>query len=126
MKVLQKNEFLKLFTNNVHLFPFCFQTDYLNANSDIEILQDGNTFAPIKIYKNKFLKIIQFQFPPVDGNGERLKNQDEKFFCEDSIKFITESKLAHRIAQPKNYALFNCLPAKTVSQRLHGPDRCWR
>ncbi len=115
MKLLLIKEFLALSKGNIKLFPFCFQSDYLKANPDIEILQYDNMFAPIKNYKTKFLKIIQFQFPPIDVNGERLKNVEEKFFCEAAIKFITENKLAHRIAQPKNYALFNVLPAKAVS-----------
>lgn len=115
MRLLQTKEFLKLSTNTIHLFPFCFQPDYLKFNANIEILQYENIVAPIKIYKNKFLKTIQFQFPPIDLNGERLKTTDEKFFCDAAIRFITENKLAHRIVQPKNYALFNVLPAKTVS-----------
>ena len=115
MKLLSAKEFLQLSKSNIQLFPFCFQADYLKVNVDLAILEQENFFAPIKIYKNKFLKVIQFQFPPVNLKGERIKKEEEKFFCESALKFIIEKKLAHRIAQPKNYSIFIALPAKSSS-----------
>ncbi len=115
MKILNGEEFLKLKNVDLRSFPFCFQKDYLITNSDISILQLNDFFAPVKIQKNKFLKTIQFQFPPVKTNGERLSITDEKKFSELAIGFIAEKKLAHRIVQPKNYSLFATVPAKSIS-----------
>jgi lipid II:glycine glycyltransferase (peptidoglycan interpeptide bridge formation enzyme) len=115
VKILNGEEFLKLKNVDLRSFPFCFQKDYLNTNSDISSLNLDAFFAPIKIQKNKFLKTIQFQFPPVTSNGHRLSLDDEKKFSESAIGFIAEKKLAHRVVQPKNYSLFATVPSKSIS-----------
>jgi lipid II:glycine glycyltransferase (peptidoglycan interpeptide bridge formation enzyme) len=115
VKIIGAEEFLILKSVDRNALPFCFQKDYLNTNSDISILNLDAFFAPVKIQKNKFLKTIQFQFPPVTSNGHRLSLDDEKKFSESAIVFIAEKKLAHRIVQPKNYSLFATVPAKSIS-----------
>lgn len=114
MKIISGRDFLELKEINSQLLPFCFQPGYIKANKDISILYYDNSFAPVKIDKNKFLKTVQFQFPPLNLNGEFLKKNDEKDFCEIAVELITKKKLAHRIAQPKNYAFFNAVPDKAV------------
>jgi len=118
VKLLTKKEFSALAIVDIEAFPFCFQNDYLRANSDIFILNSGDIFAPVKLNKSKFLKIVQFQFPPINSKGNRLQKEDEKNFCETAIKYITENKIAHRISQPKNYSLFNSLPGKCISSQF--------
>ncbi|MBA2611563.1 MAG: peptidoglycan bridge formation glycyltransferase FemA/FemB family protein [Bacteroidetes bacterium] len=115
MKLLKAEEFLSMRANDIDALPFCFQKDYLKLNKDTLILQKNNIFAPIKLSKNKFLNITQFQFPPIKNDGGMLKESEEIVFCEEAVQFISESKLAHRIIQPKNYALFKTKPEKSVS-----------
>ncbi|MBL7912817.1 MAG: GNAT family N-acetyltransferase [Bacteroidia bacterium] len=114
MKLLKANEFFSLKAVNKDALPFCFQPDYLKLNKDISILQQNDIFAPVKTGKNKFLTSIQFQFPPVKGCGDLPSEDDEKSFCEEAVKYISQNKLAHRIIQPKNYALFRVKPEKSV------------
>lgn len=115
MNLLNGNEFAELTFIEFEQLPFCFQPDYLMGNKNISILKKGDFFAPVKIEKNKFLKTLQFQFPPVNSKGVRVKEKEELDFCEEAIKYISDKKLAHRIQQPKNYALFNVVPRKAVS-----------
>lgn len=115
MKLLNKKDFFALSTIDFQLLPFCLQPVYLQANDSILILQNDVFFAPISIKRNKILKIMQFQFPPLSLKGDLLNNKDEKEFCESVIQFITENKMADRIQQPKNYSLFNTVPAKSIS-----------
>ena len=113
MKLLTTKEFFVQPQLSIDTLPFCFQLDYLNFNKKIVILYENNFFAPVSISKNKFLKILQFQFPPVDKIGARLNSEDELVFCEHAIKFISDYKLAHRILQPKNHALFYTFPKQS-------------
>ena len=115
MKILSAEEFLILKGIDKGSLPFCFQKYYLNINSDISILQLNDFFAAVKIKKYKFLKTVQFQFPPVSSKGQCLSVEDEKQFSESAIDFLAENKLAHRIVQPKNYALFSSVPTKSIS-----------
>lgn len=118
MKLLNQKEFLSIKLLDIKSFPFCFQAQYLAANPQIHILQLNDSFSAIKLSKNKFIKYIQFEFPPITTNGKRLEADEEKLFCENAIHFISQKKLAHRIVQPKNYCLFMANPKGTVSSKF--------
>ncbi len=115
MKLLSRNDFFELSEIDFESMPFFFQPGYLKANDDILILQKGTFCAPINIKKNKILKTVQFQFPPISLKGDALNTEEEKEFCESAIQFIIENKIADRIQQPKNYSLFKATPAKSIS-----------
>lgn len=114
MKLINKEEFFTL-ADDLDVFPFCFQKDYLVAQAGIFFLLDNDTIVPVKINRNKFLKTLQFQFTPLFLNGISLEKKEERMFLEKAIDFITKNKLAHRIIQPKNYVLFNVLPDNVKS-----------
>lgn len=61
-------------------------------------------------WKNKFLKLLQPLYPPLTTEGKRLSPHQEKSFLNSFISFIEQNRLAHRITQPANLAIFHSYP----------------
>jgi len=114
VELINRKEFFDLGCS-LEALPFCFQKDYLNANTKISFLKKKTIIAAVKIDQNKLLRTMQFQFSPLHLNGEYLQQKEEKMFLEEAIAFIYKNKIVDRIVQPKNYALFNELPDNVLS-----------
>jgi hypothetical protein len=86
------------------------------VNKEVVYFSDefGNTIA-CKVWKNKFLKVAQLLYPPLSSTGQRLDVEGEQLFLDKWVCFIRKQKLAHRIAQPENFAIFKCVPKNSVS-----------
>jgi hypothetical protein len=115
MQLLSQKEFIALRDLDHKKFPFCLQDPYLKIYPAIQIIANENTYAPVKLNKIKNFRTLQFQFPPLDRNGDLLSEKKEKEFCEKAILFISENNIAHRIQQPTNFCLFSTAPKNSIS-----------
>jgi aminoglycoside 3-N-acetyltransferase len=106
---------------NIHLYPYFYLKKYvalINESEGKNILfftdEFGNTIS-CKIWVNKFLKIIQPTYPPLTKNGNRLSKKQEQDFLNKWVLFLVEKKIAHRITQPENFAIFKSFPRYSIS-----------
>ena len=67
-------------------------------------------FIPVLLKKSKFFRTIQLLCYPADDDGNKLNHQDEKYVLEHFVQFLKEKKIAHRIVQGTNWALFSSVP----------------
>ncbi|MGZ3861865.1 MAG: lipid II:glycine glycyltransferase FemX [Bacteroidia bacterium] len=107
--------------HDVPAFPYFYSEEYSGFTSKHEgkklfITGDkkGNTMVCRK-WKNKFLIIIQPLYPPLNHRGERIDAAEEKTFLNAFITHVDTGKLAHRITQPENSAIFKTVPNGAVS-----------
>ena len=107
--------------NNLHLFPYFYLKEYTlfikeTEGKDVVFWNDenGNTLV-CKTWTNKFLKLLQPTYPPLNNKGERLSKKQEQNFLNDFLLFINKFKLAHRVVQPENFAIFKSVPKYAVS-----------
>lgn len=102
---------LKLIGNS---FPFPFQQNYAAfaraRGASLYVLSDGNALAPVWLAKSRFLTTLQFLFKPLGADAKELHPDGERRFLEDAIAYITSRRIAHRIVQPANFALFSAVP----------------
>jgi len=101
-------------------FPFSFLRGFSGFITDHKknnyiFLKENDVLIPAEIIKTKFITLLQFHFRPLTVKAEELPANDEKLFLNKCVKFITSQKMAHRIIQPANYALFNAIPEKSKS-----------
>lgn len=101
-------------------FPFCFLngfSTYVNDHkkNQLVFLSDGRSIIPAEIRNIKQFIALQFQFQPLNYNAQPLEQDEEKKFLEVCVDFITQKKLAHRILQPANYAVFSAVPSGSRS-----------
>jgi len=102
-------DFPYFYSEAYNVFTNKFEGKELFITADPE----GNTMVCRK-WKNKFLVIIQPLYPPLNAVGERLTESEEKNFLENFAKFISSGKLAHRITQPENSAIFKEVPDSSI------------
>jgi len=102
-------------------YPYFYLKEYVSfikefEDKDIIFFSDefSNTIA-CKIWKNKFLKIIQPIYPPLSNNAERMNKQQELDFLNKWVSFIKEAKMADRIVQSENFGIFKSAPVHSVS-----------
>jgi lipid II:glycine glycyltransferase (peptidoglycan interpeptide bridge formation enzyme) len=95
-------------------FPFSFQKSYSayaeRTGNRFFLLKNGSAMAPVLIKKSKFLVSLQFLFKPLDADAIELSPEEETTFLNEAVTYITAHKLAHRIVQPLNFALFSAVP----------------
>lgn len=95
-------------------FPFSFQKSYAafieQTGSSLFILKKDAIVAPVVLKKSKFLRLLQFHFKPLGAGAREPGEKEEQAFLEEAVAFIRAQKLAHRIVQPVNFALFSASP----------------
>jgi len=100
--------------------PFFYTKEYIafikkSENKNIIIFCDENKNTLVcKVWNNKFLKLLQPIYPPLNTNTIRLTEKEEQFFLEEFISFIKEKEIADRITQPENFAIFKTVPANSI------------
>lgn len=99
-------------------FPFSFQESYgrflHEQGAQLLFFYSSGVIAPFALRKSKFLTIIQFQFRPLDASAGILEPDAERKFLDAAVDYTREHKLAHRIVQPANFALFGVAPAGSI------------
>lgn len=99
-------------------FPFSFQKSYAafieRTGASLFILKKDAILAPVVIKKSKFLRLLQFHFKPLGAGAQELSEQEEQEFLEEAVAHISTQKLAHRIVQPVNFALFSGVPKNST------------
>ncbi len=114
-------EILDNYNDNAEVLPYFYHRSYSHfmkseENKSIFFIKDDETNTMCcKLWKNKFLKVIQPVYPPLNNFGERLSADKEKAFLNDFISFVENKRIAHRIIQPENFAIFRVAPSKTIS-----------
>jgi hypothetical protein len=100
-------------------YPFSFQKSYAafieRTGASLFILKKDSVLAPVILKKSKFLRILQFHFKPLGAGAQELSTQEEQGFLEEALSYISTQKLAHRIVQPVNFALFSAVPQSSIS-----------
>jgi len=120
MKLFSITDFLKNNSIKENNFPFFYSSrheEFLNKfeNKKSILICDAqlNSMA-CKIWKNKFIEILQPMYPPLNTEGKRLSEIEEENFLNDFTSYIHKNKIAQRITQPENFAIFKCAPDKSV------------
>ena len=96
-------------------FPFCFLKGFSelivkHKKNNYYFLYDDGLIVPVEIIKTRIITLLQFHFRPLTTKAEDASVNEEKEFLNKCVRFISDKKLAHRILQPANYALFNSTP----------------
>jgi hypothetical protein len=106
---------------NIHLYPYFYLKEYVSfikdsENKDVLFFADeyGNSIA-CKVWFSKLLKLIQPTYPPLTKNGIRLSEAQEYTFLNKWVAFILKEKIADRITQPENFAIFSSPPLHSIS-----------
>jgi hypothetical protein len=104
--------------NNEFPFPFLQNfADFINNQPLKKFIlfydQKGNSIPAI-LSKSSFLKVLQFQFSPIDKYSKQLSINDENLFLDELVSFITREKLCDKIIQGANHALFKTFPKKSI------------
>ncbi|HWY38500.1 MAG TPA: peptidoglycan bridge formation glycyltransferase FemA/FemB family protein [Bacteroidia bacterium] len=120
MELSTTENFRKKFNVDLDRFPFFYCDAYAIAlkkheekNTMLINCQDGNSMV-CKTWRNKFIVIIQPMYPPLNKEGLRLDKKEEKRFLNEFVKYIKEKKLAQRITQPENFAIFAQTPERST------------
>lgn len=99
-------------------FDAAFSKTYCNYFSGEFYLLKTNSadaiYVPIIIKKSAFLKIAQFLDVPRLHNGSRLSDSDERELLDTLILHLKKEKVAHRISQGINWAIFKSYPKDSV------------
>ena len=101
--------------------PYFYLNGYTSFIKELEsksvfcFTDEFNNTIVCKTWKNKFLKFIQPIYPPLSSNKERLSKQQELEFLNKWVSFISDAKLADRVVQAENFAVFKTAPKKTIS-----------
>jgi hypothetical protein len=100
-------------------FPFPFQKSYAafieRTGASLFFLKQDSLLAPVILKKSKFLRLLQFHFRPLGAGARELSRQEEQSFLEEALACIATQRLAHRIVQPANFALFSAVPESSRS-----------
>ena len=75
----------------------------------IAVSNDGRRLAPIRMFRNRVMRLGQLLFPPVE-RSVRLAAADEHTFIEELIDTLRGGGACHRLIQPPNYCLFQVSP----------------
>ena len=116
MKIVSVNE-IKV-NNNYPYFYLKGYASFIKKTEDKNIflfIDEINNVIVCKIWRNKFLKLIQPIYPPLSSNTERLSKQQELDFLNKWISFIAATNMADRVIQAENFAIFKTTPVKTIS-----------
>jgi hypothetical protein len=70
-------------------------------------------YCAARVYRVKFLRCLQFLFPPVSLSGP-LDAQQEAEFMNSVVELIAAENIAHRIVQPLNSCIFKAVPRGSV------------
>jgi len=91
------------FTQSYHLFEqSCgYQTGFFKGKD--------NTLMPFRVYRKLFFRFIQIMYPPIK-DGERLNENDEKNFLNETMELLKTNKQYHRIIQPFVWDVFYSYP----------------
>lgn len=114
MQLLTVIEFLKQYGHALQNLPFCFLEEYLVNQPSLHIINYHHYFSLFKLSTTKGFKTVQFIFPPVNAQGERLNATSETKFCKEVVLFFQKEKWCHRIVQPLNYCLFKSVPEAAI------------
>lgn len=96
--------------------PFCYAPGFLKMHTGMLILSNTDeAFALLQLTTNKGFKTARFYFPPLDKHGKKLVPDQEVAFCEEAIRYLTETENIHRIMQPVNYCVFQLPPGECIS-----------
>ncbi|HTA62762.1 MAG TPA: peptidoglycan bridge formation glycyltransferase FemA/FemB family protein [Bacteroidia bacterium] len=101
-------------------YPYFYSKKYASfinsENKNVILFRDeiGNSIV-CKIWKNKFLKLIQPIYPPLSDNAIRLNKQQESDFLNEWTTFIINNKIAHRIVPSENFGVFKSKPKYSIS-----------
>ena len=116
MKIANVNEIKKSAD-----YPYFYLKEYTPFIKEIEnkhvffFIDEFNNTIAYKTWKNKFLKLIQPIYPPLSSNAKRLNKQQESAFLNKWVSFIADKKMADRIVQAENFAIFKTIPNRAVS-----------
>lgn len=100
-------------------FPFSFQKSYAafieRTGASLFILKKDTIMAPVVLKKSRFLRLLQFHFKPLGPGARELSKGEEQHFLDEAVAYISAQRLAHRIVQPVNFALFSAAPEASTS-----------
>lgn len=114
MELITSEEYLNDKEVKQERMPFCLQKAYLSLYPSIEILRFGTLYAPVKRQTFRKFKTIQFQFTPINKEGEKASTEEEILFCNEFIKYCEANKIAQRIVQPVTHCLFSSHPEEST------------
>jgi aminoglycoside 3-N-acetyltransferase len=120
MKVIPLSAFFEIDPLKENDFPFFYSVRHEKYLSQFEerktlLISDENENTLIsKIWKNKFIEILQPMYPPLNKKGQRLSASEEGNFLNDFVEFIHKNNLAQRITQPENFAIFKSAPNGSI------------
>jgi len=88
------------------------------AKKLVIISDENNNTIACKLWKNKFLNFLQPVYPPLNIDSIRLPENEEQIFLNNLIAFIKERKIADRITQPENFAIFKATPVHATKAKF--------
>jgi hypothetical protein len=75
---------------------------------------DGHVLMPARIFKSRFMKLVQILHAPLE-QGVRLTKEHEKEFLDEWIRYIDMEGIADRVVQPPTHVTFKVEPEQTIS-----------
>lgn len=98
---------------------FAFSPDYLAAiaaarggEAGVFVVEDpdGRAFAPVVLYRRRFLALATLLAAPADAAGRPLAPERQARMMEAIVAHAGARRLAHRFTQPMNWALSDAAP----------------
>jgi len=77
----------------------------------------GSICAPVRLFKVRFFKLAQFEYPPVRG-GQRLEPAEEADFLASVVEYFRRLRVCHRVIQSPPHCLFRKAPPDVTSCRF--------
>ena len=122
MKIIRAQDvFDETKNDKKEIFPYFYHPAFEKVTSICEqkqliiVFDDKANSMVLKLWKNKFLNLIQPIFPPLSKNAVRLLPEEETSFLNKITAFVKEKKLGDRITQPENFAIFHSQPNSSTA-----------
>jgi len=108
------------FTEDTNNHPFVYLQKYKNfverteKKSLVYFISENGITCVGSLWKAKIINLLQLLHPPLDAKANRLSQPDEEKFLNTLVRHIEASKLADRILQPENFAIFKATPKSST------------
>ena len=121
MRVTNSIDLLSETKNIKEIFPYFYYPEFsqllkiLEQKKVILVIDDEGISMACKVWKNKFLNLLQPIYPPLTKKAERLSPKEEQDFLNKFAAYIKEKKIANRITQAENFAIFHSQPDSAIA-----------
>ncbi len=75
---------------------------------------DGRVLMPVRIFKSRFMKMVQILHAPIE-QGVRLTKEHEKEFLDQWVRYLVMEGIVDRVVQPPTHVVFKAAPEQTIS-----------